>query len=242
MTTKFKFYGISFFEVETNGRRTIIDPCIEGNTLCPIRVEGITRADLVLVTHGAPDHLGNAIEIQKRTGATLVSAPGVREHALRFGVGKRDAVSVLWGDFIEIKGVKVQCVECRHISFFKSGDTFISDLPLSFIITPEDGVRIYNMGDTALFSDMKLIGELYQPNIMLVPIGGTPKLTGGWTHLAPREASLAVQWVHPEIAIPTHFDPNSNEVKDFMGRVQSLSPATKVIVLNPGEEFIFTPR
>ncbi len=74
---------------------------------------------------------------------------------------------------------------------------FISDLPLSFIISSEENVRIYNIGDTALFSDIKLIGELYQPNIMLVPIGGSPKLTGGWTHLAPREASLAVQWIHP---------------------------------------------
>ncbi|MBC7092061.1 MAG: metal-dependent hydrolase, partial [Nitrososphaeria archaeon] len=218
MTIKLKFYGISFFEIEANGVKIVVDPCIEGNILCPIRVEDLKQVDLILVTHGAPDHMGNAIEIQKRTGATLVSGPGVREHAIRSGVNKDDTISVLWGDFIEVKGVKIQCVECRHISFFKSGDIFISDLPLSFIIGPEEGVRIYNMGDTALFSDIRLIGELYQPNIMLVPIGGTPKLTGGWTHLAPREASLAVQWVHPEIVIPTHFDPKSNDVKDFIER------------------------
>ncbi|MEM3404274.1 MAG: metal-dependent hydrolase [Nitrososphaeria archaeon] len=242
MTTKFRFYGISFLEIETRGKKIIIDPCVEGNPLCPIKLDDITKADLILVTHGAPDHMGNAIEIQKRTGATLVSAPGVREHALRLGVAKEKAISVLWGDFIEVKSIKIQCVECRHISFFKSGDIFISDLPISFIVSPEDGVRVYNLGDTAIFSDMKLIGELYQPNIALVPIGGAPKLTGGWTHLAPREASLAVQWVHPEIVIPTHFDPNSNEAKDFIGRVRSLSPITKVIALNPGEEFIYTPK
>jgi len=242
MATKFRFYGISFFEIETENRRILIDPSVKENILCPIKVEEITRADLILVTHGAPDHMGDAIEIQKQTGATLVSGPGVREHALRFGVDRKDTISMLWGDFIEVRDVKVQCVECRHISFFKSGDTFISDLPLSFIISPEDGVRIYDVGDTALFSDMKLIGELYQPNIALVPIGGAPELTGGWTHLAPREASLAVQWVHPEIVIPTHFDPNSNEAKSFVERVKYLSPLTKVIVLNPGKEFVFTPK
>ncbi|MEM3384430.1 MAG: metal-dependent hydrolase [Nitrososphaeria archaeon] len=242
MVTKIKFYGISFFEIEANGTKILIDPCVEGNILCPIKVEDIKQADLILVTHGAPDHMGNAIEIQKRTKATLVSGPGVREHALRLGVEKDNAISVLWGDSIKIKGVNIQCVECRHISFFKSGEIFISDLPLSYIICPEEDVRIYNMGDTALFSDIRLIGELYQPNIMLVPIGGSPKLTGGWTHLAPREASLAVQWVHPEIAIPTHFDPNSDEVNDFIKRVSLLSPATKVVVLGIGEELIYIPR
>jgi L-ascorbate metabolism protein UlaG (beta-lactamase superfamily) len=242
MVTKLIFYGVSFFEIEANGVKILVDPFIEGNILCPIKVKDITQVDLILVTHGAPDHMGNAIEIQKQTGATLVSGPGVREHAIRSGVSKDSTISVLWGDLVEVKGVKIQCVECRHISFFKSGDILISDLPLSFIICPEEGVRIYNMGDTALFSDIKLIGELYQPNIMLVPIGGTPKLTGGWTHLAPREASLAVQWIHPEIAIPTHFDPKSNEVNEFIKRVRDFSPATKVVVLNSGEEFIYTTK
>ena len=242
MVTKLIFYGVSFFEIEANGVKILVDPFIEGNSLGPIKVKDITQVDLILVTHGAPDHMGNAIEIQKQTGATLVSGPGVREHAIRSGVSKDSTISVLWGDLVEVKGVKIQCVECRHISFFKSGDIFISDLLLSFIICPEEGVRIYNMGDTALFSDIKLIGELYQPNIMLVPIGGTPKLTGGWTHLAPREASLAVQWIHPEIAIPTHFDPKSNEVNEFIKRVRDLSPATKVVVLNSGEEFIYTTK
>ncbi len=97
-------------------------PCIEGNTLCPIKVKDINQADLILVTHGAPDHMGNAIEIQKRTKATLVPGSGVMEHALRSGVEKDNTISVLWGDLIEVKGIKIQYVECMHISFFKSGD------------------------------------------------------------------------------------------------------------------------
>ncbi|MCX8189212.1 MAG: MBL fold metallo-hydrolase [Nitrososphaeria archaeon] len=97
MVTKIKFYGISFFKIEANGIKILIDPCVEGNILCPIKVEDITQADLILVTHGAPDHMGNAIEIQKRTKATLISAPGVREHALRSGIEKDNTISVLWG-------------------------------------------------------------------------------------------------------------------------------------------------
>jgi L-ascorbate metabolism protein UlaG (beta-lactamase superfamily) len=242
MPTKFRFFGISFFEIDSGVRKIIVDPCISENHICPIKVEDVKKADIILVTHGAPDHMGDAIEIQKRTGATLVSAPGVRVHALRHGVKEEKTISMLWGDLIEVKGVKIQCVECRHISFFKSDDIYISDLPLSFIIYPEEGTRIYNVGDSALFSDMKLIGELYEPNIALVPIGGTPGLTGGWTHLAPREASLCVQWVRPEIVIPTHFDPKSNESELFAERVKSIAPIVKVQILKLGETFVFTPH
>jgi len=242
MPTTFRYLGISAFEIESQGWRILVDPCIRKNPLCPIKVEDIEGVDMILVTHGAPDHMGDALEIQKRTGATLVSAPGVRVHALRHGVKEDEAVSVLWGDSIEVKGVKIQGVECRHISFFQSAGTYISDLPLSFIIYPEEGTRIYNVGDTALFSDMKLIGELYRPNIALVPIGGTPRLTGGWTHLAPREAALAVQWIGPDVVIPTHFDPLSTEADRFAERVRSLSPTVGVVTLKPGETFNFNPR
>jgi L-ascorbate metabolism protein UlaG (beta-lactamase superfamily) len=242
MPTTFKFLGISFFEINSKGRKIIVDPCISDNALCPIKVEDVQEADIVLITHGAPDHMGDAVEIQKRTGATFVSAPGVRVHALRHGIREDKTVSMLWGDLIEVKGVKIQCVECRHISFFKSDDIYISDLPLSFIIYPEEGTRIYNVGDSALFSDMKLIGELYNPNIALVPIGGAPGLTGGWTHLAPREASICVQWVHPEIVIPTHFDPKTNEAELFVERVNTLTPTVKVHTLRPGELFTFNPQ
>ncbi|HEY51134.1 MAG TPA: metal-dependent hydrolase [Dehalococcoidia bacterium] len=242
MATRLKYYGISFFEVEAQGRKILIDPCVTANRLCPIRVEDIGQADIILVTHGAKDHMGDAIEIQKKTGATIVCDPAVKIHAIRNGVSETKVISVLWGDQIRIGEVHVQAVECRHISFLASGDTYLSGLPLSFILCPEEGTRIYNVGDSALFSDMKLIGELYQPNIALVPVGGSPELTGGWAHLPPREASLCVQWVRPEVTIPTHFDPDSAEGDLFADRVGELAPATRVVLLKPGESFLFQAR
>ena len=126
MTTSFRFYGISFLEIEVQGSKVLVDPCITRNPLCPIKVEDVLEADIILVTHGAPDHMGDAIEIQKRTGATLVSDPGVRVHALANGVSENKIIALLWGDFIEVGGVRIQCVECPHLSFFKSKDTYIS--------------------------------------------------------------------------------------------------------------------
>ena len=96
MTTRFTFYGISFFAIEAGGRTILVDPCIRHNRTCPIAVEDVKRADLILVTHGAPDHMGDAMELAQRTGATLVSAPGVRVHALASGVPEDKTVSVLW--------------------------------------------------------------------------------------------------------------------------------------------------
>jgi len=239
MSTTLKYYGISFFEIGTKGGKILIDPCVTANRLCPIKVKDIGQADIILVTHGAKDHMGDAISIQKKTDATIVCDPAVKVHALRNGVKENKIISMLWGDLINIGEVKIQAVECRHISFFASGDSYISGLPLSFIIYPEEGTRIYNIGDSALFSDMKLIGELYQPNIALVPVGGSPELTGGWAHLPPREASLCVQWIRPQIVIPTHFEPNSDEGVEFATRVRGLVPSTKVVLLKPGESFTF---
>jgi len=220
MSTTLKYYGISFFEIEAQGRKILVDPCITANRLCPVKVEDIGQADIILITHGAKDHMGDAIDLQKTTDATLVCDPAVKVHAIRNGVREDKVTNMLWGDLIHIDEVSIQAVECRHISFFASKDTYISGLPLSFIIYPEEGTRIYNVGDSALFSDMKLIGELYQPNIALVPVGGSPELTGGWAHLPPREASLCVQWVRPEVVIPTHFDPDSDEGEQFASRVR----------------------
>jgi len=242
MPTTLKYYGISFFEIEAQGRKIMIDPCITANRLCPIKVEDIGQADIILITHGAKDHMGDAIDIQKMTDATIVCDPAVRAHAFRNGVQKDKVISMLWGDIIHVGKIGIQAVECRHISFLAYGDTYISGLPLSFVIYPEEGTRIYNVGDSALFSDMKLIGELYQPNIALVPVGGSPELTGGWAHLPPREASLCVQWVRPEVVIPTHFDPDSDEGDQFAARVRELTPSTEVVTLKPGESFIFKPH
>jgi L-ascorbate metabolism protein UlaG (beta-lactamase superfamily) len=235
MTTRFTYYGISFFSIEARGRTILVDPCIRHNSTCPIKVEDITHADLILVTHGAPDHMGDAVEVAQRTGATWISGPAVRVHAVAYGIPEERTRAVLWGDRLEELGVGIQVVECRHISFFRSKDGYLSDLPLSFVVYPEEGVRVYNVGDSALFSDMKLIGDLYQPNVTLVPIGGTPGLTGGYTHLAPREASLCVQWVRPRVVIPTHFDPATTETTQFAARVHDLSPDVEVKVMRPGE-------
>lgn len=219
--------------------RILVDPCISKNALCPISIDDLSDVDLILVTHGAPDHMGDAIKIQKKTGATIVSDPAVKIHALRNGVEPEKVIPILWGDKVEVKGLSIRGVECRHISFFPSGETYLSGIPLSFIIYLKNEVRIYNAGDTALFSDMKLIGTLYRPNIALIPIGGSPELTGGYSHLPSNEAALATQWIRPEFVIPTHYQTNNGEASTFIENVKLIAPSIKVVVMKPGESLTY---
>ena len=235
-----EYFGISAFRLITEtGISILIDPCITHNTLCPIGINDLSDIDLILVTHGAPDHMGDAIELQKQTNATLISGPAVRVHAWKHGVSQKKTIAILWGDQIESYGISIRAVECRHVSFFQSIDGYLTGLPLSFIITLEKDARIYNAGDTALFSDLKLIGTLYQPNIALIPIGGTPELTGGYSHLPPREAAIATQWLNADYVIPTHYQPETDETTRFQKHLQLLTPATQLLVLKPGEKRVY---
>jgi L-ascorbate metabolism protein UlaG (beta-lactamase superfamily) len=243
MTTSLKYLGISAFELTNEaGTKILVDPFISGNAMCPFSLDDIGEIDMVLVTHGAPDHMGDAVTIAIEEEAFLVCGPEVKVHALKNGVEEAKIRAVLWGDHIELLDIGIQTVECRHISFMRSSDTYLSGIPLSFVITTEIGTRIYNVGDTAIFSDIKLISELYNPNILLVPVGGESKATGGYAHLSPREAALMTQWVAPEFTIPVHYGPNSKEPIEYEDYTRILAPTAKVCLLKPGETVNYNPE
>lgn len=243
MTTDLKYLGVSAFEITSEtGIRVLIDPFITGNPMCPVTLDSVKEADMVLVTHGARDHMGDAVTIAREKKALLVCGPEVRAHALKNGVKEDKVTAVLWGDHIELLGISIQAVECRHISFLDANGTYLTGIPLSYIITPEEGTRIYNVGDTAIFSDMRLIAELYNPNIFLVPVGGEPGTTGGYTHLCPREAALATQWVQPEFAIPVHYALDSKDPVEYQEFVRILAPTVNTVLVKPGETVIYNPE
>jgi len=243
MTTTLKYLGISAVEIVNEaGTKVLIDPFITNNPMCPLALDEIGDVDIVLVTHGAQDHMGDAIAIAKEKQALLVCGPEVRVHALKNGVNDTKIIAVLWGDHLNVLDIGVQTVECRHVSFLRSGDTCLTGIALSFIITPDNGTRIYNMGDTAIFSDMRLIAELYSPNILLVPVGGEPRATGGYAHMSPREAALATQWIMPEHAIPVHYGPDSIEPLKYRDHVHLLTSTVKVHLMKPGETVTYHPE
>jgi L-ascorbate metabolism protein UlaG (beta-lactamase superfamily) len=215
-----------------------LDPWIVGNPTCPISLDDIDRADLVCVTHGHSDHLGNAIEIVHQTGGTLVTLPEVAAYCSNYGIPYDDKGGcVHTGGNITQGDVRIHAVYALHSSDIM-GKEYAEDNQLmpgsgacGMILTPEDGVPVYFAGDTGVFGDMALIGKLYAPVVAVLPIGG--KYTMG-----VYEAAVAMELLGCEVLIPGHyntFPSQMADVDDLVAQVAVRAPQARVTVLQPGE-------
>jgi L-ascorbate metabolism protein UlaG (beta-lactamase superfamily) len=216
-TTDITWYGHSAFKVTTpSGKVLLIDPWL-ANPANPKGKEllaGLDKADQILLTHAHGDHIGNTVEIAKKTGAKLVASNDLMKAMVKYadfpakqadpsGAGNvGGTVTLLGGE------VKVTFVHALHSSSLEYEDK--SGLPKSiayagnpggFVIAIANGPTVYHTGDTDLFGDMKLIGDVSKVDVMLVCIGD--KMTMG-----PAGAAAAVELVNPKIAIPMHFGTN----------------------------------
>lgn len=238
MTVQVRFLGVSGFEISiVDGSRVIIDPFLSGDAALdlppsPVSIEELVDADLVVVTHGATDHLGQAIELAKLGNATLCCGVDVRIHALQEGLPETRIAKMISGCSYIQKDVHIKALEARHISFFYSHGSYLSGQPLSYLVEMDDGTRLFHSGDTSLFSDLKLFGELYHPDIVLLCVGAAEE---GKAPLPPEEAALAADWLNPRWVIPMHFRPGSPEPGQFAECLAKRRSDIEVIHLQPGQ-------
>jgi L-ascorbate metabolism protein UlaG (beta-lactamase superfamily) len=200
--TTFTWFGHSCFEVRTPGGKTILlDPWF-GNPRSPRTADSIERCDLMLVTHGHFDHMGDAVGIASRTRPTW---PCMHEMSLwlarRLPGGADAAVGMNKGGTFEADGIKVTMTHADHSAgdWNPGGETtlYLGD-PVGLVVELENGFRFYFAGDTAAFGDMALIRELHTPQLAFLPIGG--HFTMG-----PREAALATGLLGVEDVVPIHY-------------------------------------
>jgi L-ascorbate metabolism protein UlaG (beta-lactamase superfamily) len=251
MTTKIRFLGFAAFEITNSlGQVILIDPFIENNPVCPVKVSGIEKVDLILVTHLAYDHLGDSAVIQKKFNCPVVCGPEVKEFLELQGVDPSMVRKVPWGGQVNPCGIRVRAVECHHTSFAKAPNgQYLCGQPLSFIVYADPGVRIYHSGDTAIFSDLKLIGELYRPNIGLLCACEIERefleSLGLKDHygneMSGDEGALAAKWLHLEYAVICHYlSPDGQpDVEKFFNILENChsddQPVITPLALRPGE-------
>jgi L-ascorbate metabolism protein UlaG (beta-lactamase superfamily) len=240
VTTRLRYVNFSGFEITTHdGYRIVIDPFLAGSDehgvpSSPVPLDALDQTNLVLVSHGAFDHLGQAVEIVKRSGALLACGPDVRVHALANGVPADRIAYLLSGCTLQLDRVTIKALDVRHISLFKSGDDWLSGQPLSFMIKLLGGPTIYHSGDTSLFGDLKLFGELHRPDVALLCVGGVRSHGFEVVPLPPDEAALALEWLGARLAIPMHYRPDSNAAREFTDRVARQGKA-RTCILEPGQ-------
>lgn len=200
-----KYLGHSAFEIETKGKKILIDPFLV--QMPNYKPENIYN---IFVTHGHGDHLGSSIEISKSTGAPITAVFELANYCAKKGAKTIDMGLGAWRDYSWGRAILVPAF---HSSSTPEGD--YAGCPCGVVLEIE-GQTIYHAGDTCLNSEMKVIGEIYQPDIVMLPIGG--KYTMDIEH-----AVIASEWLGATAVIPMHyntFDAISVDIADFERQIR----------------------
>ncbi|SOC36577.1 metal-dependent hydrolase [Ureibacillus acetophenoni] len=220
------YHGHSVVKIKTNGKEILIDPFIRGNGLTDLKVEE-EKPDAILLTHGHNDHVGDTVELAKDKNALVVAPNELANYLATQGVNVHNMGI---GGSYEFDFGKVKYTLAFHGSVYETetGEIINAGNPGGILFSAE-GLTIYHAGDTALFGDMKLIGDRHPIDVAFLPIGDN-------FTMGPEDAAYAVSLLKPKVVVPIHYntfpvieqDPNKFEelVKD--AKVQILAPGEKV--------------
>lgn len=247
--TEVLWLGQAAVRITTPGGKVIVvDPWLRTNPKTPANfknLEALGKVDLVLVTHGHFDHVADAPDLARMHKIPLYGPAGLNQTLSTLGVLPVE-LSPRFGKGGTImpfgpKGVKITATRAEHSSEFvwknpatTKDEVHVGGEPVGFVIEMENGFKIYHMGDTGLFGDMKFIGEYYQPDLLLIPIGG---------HfvMSPADAAYAVKnYLKPRYALPIHY----GTIPVLRGTPEEFAAALggdagKMLKVQPGEKVDF---
>ncbi|MFC5609308.1 metal-dependent hydrolase [Variovorax soli] len=246
--TEVLWLGQSAFRITTPGGKVIVtDPWLRQNPLTPAQyknLEALGKVDLLLVTHGHADHFADAPDLARINNVPMYAPGDMNQTVGLLGILPANLVPRFnkSGTITPVPGIKVTAVRAEHSSVIAwknpaSGkdEAHPGGEPVGYIIELENGFRIYHMGDTGLFPDMKFIADYYKPDLVLMPIGGHFTMD-------PKDAAYATrEWMRPRFVIPMHYGANPLGKGTPAEFVQALGSAggTQVLALKPGEKASF---
>ncbi|HHW39260.1 MAG TPA: metal-dependent hydrolase [Bacillales bacterium] len=224
---KITYNGHSCFLIEGDKKKIIIDPFLSGNPNNVIKLEDL-KVDYIVVTHGHSDHIGDTIELAQKNNCTVISNYEISKFLSGFKVNVHP-MHIGGGHTFEFGYLKL--VPAIHGSGIEMADEnvfFEGGHPAGILLTI-GGKVLYHAGDTSLFSDMKLFGELYDINVALLPIGDN-------FTMGPSDAEIAATWLKAELTIPMHYNTFPMIEQDAELWVKNLKKKNlEGKVMNPGD-------
>ncbi|MBQ4133614.1 MAG: metal-dependent hydrolase [Desulfovibrionaceae bacterium] len=230
MQTTVTWNGHSNFLLRSEKVSILIDPFFEHNPAAPCSWESLGKIDLVLLTHDHDDHVGQAAEICRSSGAQLGAIVGTGERMLAAGVAQEQIINGIGfniGGTVHVNGAAVTMTEAFHSS--ESG------FPVGYIITMPGGFTVYHAGDTGIFANMQVWGELFPIDLALLPIGGVYTMDA-------RQAAHACRLLGAKQVIPMHyatFPVLEQSPEKFAAELAKAAPECRPLILKPGESAVF---
>ncbi|MEQ9619475.1 MAG: metal-dependent hydrolase [Deltaproteobacteria bacterium] len=225
------YLGHSTFKIKSpGGKVTIVDPWVMNNPACPEDLKEVCDVDIIAVTHAHFDHIGDAVEIGKKHQPKVV---GIFETCVWLNSKGVENISPMnKGGTQEVDGIKFTMVHADHSCGIQEEDGSIiyGGEAAGYVIEFENGFKVYHAGDTAVFGDMKLIAEIYKPELAMIPIGDLYTMS-------PLEASHACRFLSAKYVIPMHYATfpaltgTPAKLRELTGDIKGL----EIIELKPGD-------
>jgi L-ascorbate metabolism protein UlaG (beta-lactamase superfamily) len=217
--------GHAAFRLDSpGGKRIYVDPFLD-NPKCPETEKEPERVDVIAITHGHSDHVGSTLELSQRFEPEIVAMVELKGWLGEKGAKVGDMPGPNKGGTVEVDGIKFTLTNAFHSSSSNEGD-YLGEAA-GIVIELENGTKLYFAGDTCVFSDMQLIGRIYEPDVAILPIGGHFTMD-------PREAAVALELLDVRRCVPCHYG-TFPLLKGTPEELRREASDVEVIELQPGE-------